>query len=88
MEKTYKNPDGTVISVVKNLSPQLETETVFHGKDKAEVLRLYLAGDRTAPAYGPKRPCLRIEFAPDGKTIVNIVLLNDPQGAELNWQRP
>lgn len=87
MEKTYKNPDGTIISVVNNLSPQLESETVFHGKDTAEVLSLYLDGDRTAPAYGPNRPRLRIQFAPDGKTITNIVLLNDPQGAEFEWQR-
>lgn len=87
MEKTYKDPDGTIVSVVKDLSAQLETETVFHGKDRAEVVRLYLDGNRTAPAYGPKRPCLRVQFAPDGKTIDHIVLLNDPQGAEFEWKR-
>ena len=87
MEKTYKDPNGKIVSVVRDLSPQLETETVFHGQDRAEVVRLYLDGDRIAPAYGPERPCLRIQFAPDGKTISNIVLLNDPQGADFEWKR-
>lgn len=84
----YKDPvTGKVISTVNALSSQLEAETVFHSKDKAEYLRIYLDGDRTKEAYGPDRPCVRIQFAADGKTVVKISLLNDSQGADFEWQR-
>ena len=84
----YRDPvTGKVVSKVEILSPQLEAETVFHGKEKAEMLRIYLDGDRTKEAYGPDHPCVRIQFAADGKTVVKVSLLNDPNGADFEWQR-
>jgi len=87
MNNIFKDEFGNTVSTVNDLSPQLEVETVFHGKNEAEYLRLYLDGDRTAPAYGPNRPCVRIEFADDGKTVTKISLFNDPQGADFEWKR-
>lgn len=87
MEKTFKNENGNVVSIVKDLSAQLEVETVFDGKENARYLRLYLDGDNPN-SYGPNRPCLRVGFLPDGKTIATISLFNDPEGAEFKWLRP
>lgn len=86
--KVFRNPEnGDVISTVTQLTPQLEVETVVHGKPTAEVVRVYLDGERTAYTYGPDRPCIRIEFAPDGKMVVGIALFNDPDGKDFNWRR-
>ena len=78
--------NGKVISEVKDLSKQLVAETVFDGRPKARVVRMYLDGDNPG-TFGPDRPCLRVELAADGKTVVAVSLLNDPSGAELNWKR-
>ena len=87
MEKTFKKENGEIVSVVKDLSAQLVVETVFKGRETARYLRIYLDGDNPN-TYGPDRPCLRVGFLPDGKTIATVSLFNDPEGAELNWQRP
>ena len=68
-------------------SPQLEVETVAHGNPQAESMSIYLDGDRTAPAYGPNRPRVRIAFTADGKTVTSICLLNDPEGRDFEWKR-
>ena len=85
--KKFRDLNGKVVSTVNNLTPQLEVETVVNGKEKADVIRLYLDGDRSVPAYGPARPCIRIEFAGDGKTVMEISLLNDPSGEKFEWKR-
>lgn len=85
--KQFTDSKGNVVSVVENLTPQIEAETVVHGKEKADYIRLYLDGDRTTFSSGPNRPCVRIEFAADGKTVVKISLLNDPAGADFEWKR-
>lgn len=87
MDNIFKDEFGNIVSTVNNLTPQLEVETVLHGKKQAEYIRLYLDGDRIAPAYGPSRPCVRIQFAPDGKTVTKISLLNDPLGDDFVWER-
>jgi hypothetical protein len=88
MEKVFKDREtGEVISTVNQLTPQIEVETVKHGKSVAEILRIYLDGDCALTPYGPDRPCIRIEFAADGKTVKRINLYNDPQGADFEWQR-
>lgn len=86
MEKIFRNNDGTIISKVLSLTPQLVTETLFKGRPNAEAVILYLDGENSR-TIGPERPCLWIKFAADGKTIVSISLTNDPQGANFHWQR-
>lgn len=86
-KKVFRDIDGKVISRVHFVSPQLEVETVAHGNPQAESMSIYLDGDRTAPAYGPNRPRVRIAFAADGKTVTSICLLNDPEGRDFEWKR-
>ncbi len=83
---TFEKLNGGIASTVKRLSPQLFAETVFDGQKEANSLRIYLDGERPG-SYGPDRPCLRVVFADDGKTIVDVALFNDPEGAELHWKR-
>lgn len=87
MERIYKEENGEIISVVKDLSAELVVETVFDGRKTARYLRIYLDGDNTE-TYGPDRPCLRVGFFPDGKTVATVTLFNDPEGVELKWLRP
>ena len=77
---------GQLFSTVTKLSPQLEIEAVFDGKEQAENLRIYLDAEKPG-SYGPDCPCVRIEFGADGKTVVAVSLLNDPDGASFEWKR-
>jgi hypothetical protein len=86
MKKIFKKENGELVSIVKDLSAQLVVETVFDGRETAQYLRIYLDGDNPEP-YGPDRPCLRVGFLPDGKTVATVSLINDPEGAEIKWRR-
>lgn len=68
--KTFKE-DGKLISTVHKLSSEIEVETVFHGSEKAECLRIYLDADAPNPD-GRRRPQIVIDFAEDGRTVRSI----------------
>jgi hypothetical protein len=86
MEKIFKKENGDVVSVVKDLSPQVIAETIFDGRPQAHAIRLYLDGENP-DTCGIYRPCLRVEFSADGKTVVAVDLLNDPRKEKMHWKR-
>lgn len=69
--ETFRDDKGALISTVNHLSQEIEVETVFHGKAKAECLRIYLDADHP-DSDGSKRPQIYIELAEDGRTVRKI----------------
>ena len=71
--KEFRNEDGTLISTVNNLSKEIEVETVFHGKSKAEHLRIYFDADHPNPD-GRERPQVVIILDDDGRSVKKIIV--------------
>ena len=69
--ETFRDNKGALISTVNHLSQEIEVETVFHGKAKAERLHIYLDADNPNPD-GSKRPQIVVNFAEDGRTVKSI----------------
>ena len=76
MEKTRKFiHNGVLISTVERLSEKIEVETVFHGKEKPELLIIYLDADNPNP-MGSARPRIRVEM--NGDRVADISVFNHP----------
>lgn len=69
--EAFRDDSGKLINTINHLSQEIEVETVFNGKAKAERLHIYLDADNPNP-NGSKRPQIVVDLAEDGRTVKRI----------------
>lgn len=69
--EVFRDDSGKLINTINHLSQEIEVETVFNGKAKAERLHIYLDADNPNPD-GSKRLQIVVNFAEDGRTVKSI----------------
>lgn len=85
MDRIFKDENGKVFSRVKELTENIEVETVVCGAEKASSLILYFDADNPNPR-GDERPRLYIKFASDGRTVLRLSLFDGNQLIS-TWKR-
>ena len=69
--EVFRDDSGKLINTINHLSQEIEVETVFNGKAKAERLHIYLDADNPK-ADNAQRPQVVVTFAEDGSTVKSI----------------